>query len=322
MTDDDSPAAPVAPPPQLAATWRHADRYGFLERKGVRLRYACWNVPGTMPRGSVVLQQGRAEFIEKYGTEVVGELLARGFAVYAMDWRGQGLSDRLLADRDKGHIDDFATYAADFRLFLETVVAPAARRPLLVVGHSMGAHIILRHLAEIGADPFSAAICVSPMTGLRRALAIRAVVAFAGLVGQRDTDYAPATGPYDARHRSFATNDVTSDERRYRFTDQWFAADRRLALGGPTVGWLKKAFRSMDRLAAPGVLERINIPLLVISAGSDRVVDTASHAPVVARVRGAKLVVVEGARHEIMMETDALRTRFWQAFDRLADHVA
>ena len=52
--------------------------------------------PPERPRGTVVLLTGRGEFIEKYATEVVGELLERGFAVVALDWRGQGLSDRPL----------------------------------------------------------------------------------------------------------------------------------------------------------------------------------------------------------------------------------
>ena len=46
----------------------------------------------------MVLLQGRAEFIEKYG-ETVGDLRARGFAVYALDWRGQGHSGRVLRTR-------------------------------------------------------------------------------------------------------------------------------------------------------------------------------------------------------------------------------
>ena len=321
MNESDPIAAPAAVPPALAATFRPADRYGYLVRDAVRLRYACWNARGTAPRGSVVLQQGRAEFIEKYATEVVGELLARGFSVYALDWRGQGLSDRPLNDRDKGHIDDFSTYGADFRLFLETIVSPEAPRPIVALCHSMGSHIVLRHLAESGAEPFSAVLCISPMTGLCRSTAIRTLVAFLGLAGRHDSDYMVATGPYDPKARRFATNDVTSDERRYRFTDSWCEADPRLALGGPTIGWLRQAFRSMDHLASPGVLERIDLPMLVLSAGGDRVVDTASHRRLVARVPGAKLVVVERAKHEIMMETDAVRAQFWTAFDRITDAI-
>ena len=126
MSDQDPTAAPAAMPSHLAATYVPADRYGFLERAGARLRYACWNVPGTA-RGTVVVLTGRGEFIEKSATEVVGELLGRGYAVIAMDWRCQGLSDRALADRNKGHIDNFSTYMADLRLFLDKIVTPAGR---------------------------------------------------------------------------------------------------------------------------------------------------------------------------------------------------
>ena len=49
----------------------------------------------TAKRGTVVVLGGRAEFIEKY-FEVIGELLARDFAVAALDWRGQGGSARRL----------------------------------------------------------------------------------------------------------------------------------------------------------------------------------------------------------------------------------
>src|SRR5215831_11847947 len=123
MTDADPTAKPAGVPADLLTSYRIADRYGFLDGAGGRLRYACCNASGT-PRGTILLLTGRGEFIEKYATEIAGELLGRGFAVLALDWRGQGLSDRLLADRDKGHIDNFTTYMADLRLFIDQVVMP------------------------------------------------------------------------------------------------------------------------------------------------------------------------------------------------------
>jgi len=48
------------------------------------------------------------------------------------------------------------------------------------------------------------------------------------------------------------------------------------------------------------------------------VVNIESHAAVVARLPRAERVVLPGAWHEIMMETDPIRALFWQAFDRLA----
>ena len=70
--------SPAAVPIELAATYRPADRYGWLAAPGARLRYACWNASGTTTRGTVVVLTGRGEFIEKYATEVVGELLRAG----------------------------------------------------------------------------------------------------------------------------------------------------------------------------------------------------------------------------------------------------
>jgi len=293
------------------------DREGFFERAGGRLRYGVWSATGTA-RGSIVLVHGRAEFMEKYAMEVVGELRDRGFAVYALDVRGQGLSQRMLPDHDKGHIDDFATYVADLKAFLETVVVPAAPRPLLLFSHSTGGNIALRFLGDEGCALFAAAAFCSPMTGLPRAWLAKSVLAITGLLPSLDTRYAPTTGPYDPRKHPFAGNDVTHDERRYDFTRQWFTADPRLRLGGPTIGWIRQAYRSFDAIDAPGYLELLTLPVLIVSGGDDTVVDTTTHRRAVARIAGALYAVVEGARHEILMETDEPRARFWNEFDRFA----
>jgi lysophospholipase len=300
------------------------DREDYVERADGRLRYAVWNARRTPPRtplGTVVLIQGRAEFIEKYAMEVVGELLDRGFAVYAVDLRGQGLSSRMLPDHDKGHIDDFATYVADLAAFLDKVVLPEAPHPRLLLSHSTGGNVALRYLVADGSRHFAAAAFSSPMTGLPRAWFVRTAATLLGLLPGASAWYAPSTGPYDPGKYPFATNDVTHDERRYAFTREWFEADRRLALGGPTIGWLYQAFRSFDVLNAPGSLERIALPTLIVSGTDDTVVDTTSHREAVARIPGAEHAVIEGARHELLMETDARRAQFWAAFDRLAARV-
>ena len=246
---------------------------------------------------------------------------ARGYAVLAHDWRGQGLSDRPLADRGKGHIDNFATYVADLQLFLDAVVAPEAPRPILVLSHSMGAHITLRALAEHGSGPLSAGVFVSPMTGLKREALLRSVLPLMPEVPAVDERYLFGTGPFVRLADEFNSNVVTHDERRYRFTEQWFNADPRLAVGGPTLGWARQAARSMTACLAPGYLERIELPLVMISAGQDPLVDPLSHAPVTARLRHGQLFTVADAKHEVMMETDDYRALFWEAFDRLARGV-
>ncbi len=296
------------------------DRENYIDRAGARLRYAVWKARGT-PRGTVVLVHGRGEFIEKYAMEVAGELRGRGFTLYAIDIRGQGLSSRMLPDHDKGHIDDFSTYVADLRALLDTVVVPETPHPRILFSHSTGGNIALRYLVSEGCRHFAAAIFCSPMTGLPKAGLIRAAATILGLIPGADSWYAPGTGPYDPRKHPFTTNDVTHDPRRFDFTRQWFGADLRLSLGGPTIGWLRAAFRSFDVLNAPDTLEGIAIPTLIVSGTEDTVVDTATHLDAVSRIPGAEHAVVDGARHEILMETDARRAQFWAAFDRLAARV-
>ena len=123
----------VAPPGAVVAMARAVD--------GVRLRTARW-VPQTASRGTVVLLQGRAEYIEKY-YETIAQLLARGFAVAAMDWRGQAGSARLLKNPRKGHVDDFSLYERDLGALADDVLGPSCPQPWFGLCHSMGAAIML-----------------------------------------------------------------------------------------------------------------------------------------------------------------------------------
>ena len=82
-------------------------------RDGKRIRVAHWLPEGTA-RGTVMLFPGRTEYIEKYG-ESVKEFTSRQFAGLSIDWRGQGLADRLLPDPRIGHVEQFTDFQHDVR---------------------------------------------------------------------------------------------------------------------------------------------------------------------------------------------------------------
>ena len=96
---------------------------------GVTLRYVRF-APPPGRKGTVVLLQGRAEFIEKY-FEAVRELRNRGFAVATIDWRGQGGSERALSDPRKGHIRDFSEYERDVEALMTEIVLPEDRKSVV-----------------------------------------------------------------------------------------------------------------------------------------------------------------------------------------------
>ena len=109
---------------------------------GVSLRFARW-LPPAGRRGTVCILPGRSEWIEKY-FETVRDLRARGFSVAILDWRGQGLSDRALPDRRRGHVRNFSEYDLDLETLMREVVLPDCPPPLFAIGHSMGATVLLR----------------------------------------------------------------------------------------------------------------------------------------------------------------------------------
>jgi len=84
--------------------------------EGSRIRYGSWQSENRTHRGTVLLLSGRSEFLEKY-FETVGELIQRGHDVYSFDWRGQGLSTRMLANRHKGFVRTYTSREFSTGLF-------------------------------------------------------------------------------------------------------------------------------------------------------------------------------------------------------------
>ena len=291
-------------------------------RDGTPLRTGVWPAPSGGARGSVVLLQGRAEFIEKYA-ETAGDLLARGFAVYALDWRGQGGFSRMLSDPRKGHVDSYDDHLSDFELFLERLVLPDAPRPIVVLAHSMGGHIVLRHRAGHGARGvpyFTAGIVLSaPMVDIMlspvQRLFAGALTGTAMTLGLRHR-YAPVRGPFPP---SFDGNPLTRDRDRYERMLTLLRENPALALGWPTVGWLAATRRSVAILRSRGYPERIATPVLMVSAAADRVVSNAAQVRLAARLPDCRIETIPDARHELLMETDAVRARVLALFDAFVE---
>lgn len=305
-------STPEAPAPAGGeAAW-------IIGRGDVRLRAALF--PAERPRGSVVLSPGRTEFIEKYG-EVVDELRARGFTVLVHDWRGQGLSGRLLADPLLGHAHGFDDFVEDHRRLLQAFEARLPR-PWIALGHSMGGALTLLALSG-GEDRFAAAALSAPMLGVATGGApvgvASAVSWLMAACGRSGLAFGPKTlvalQPFDG-------NRVTHDRRRYERTASLVRACPELGLGPPTWGWVAFALQAGRALARPGALERIGIPVLLAAAAEEKLVLNAQIRRAARRLPQARLIEIAGARHEILMETDERQARFWAAFDVLANEVS
>lgn len=291
-------------------------------RDGARLRHVRWEQDDSR-RGVVLLLTGRSESVEKY-VETAGDLNARGFAVRALDWRGQGLSDRLLPQRQPGHVEDFGVLVEDLAEVVERVVQPGLDgRPLIVLGHSMGGLVGLRFLAEHPGHVRLAAF-TAPMVdvlALRqggRMLARLAAVAVRRGHGGR---YAFGQHDYDPDTHVFRNNWLTGDPERFETQKRAFQANPDLRVGGVTWGWLLAADRSTRILLQPDYARRIDVPVLIASAGRERLVSNAAHRHLARMLPDCTLKTYPASLHEILMERDVIRDAFWADFDRfLADH--
>jgi len=292
-------------------------------RDGTRIRCATWPADAAArPRGVCALFDGQTEFLEKYD-EVVGELTARGFAVAALDWRGQGGSMRALPDALKAHVGDFDEYDLDLEAFLEQVVKPMSDRPPLALAHSMGGHVVLRALHD-RPNAFAGAVMTAPMLepdtrGYPGWLA--RIVCRAHNLSGVSTDWVWGMQERDPLKMAFDDNLVTSDRARFARAQAALAAHPEIRLAGPTWGWLEAAYRSMARVAAPGYAEAITTPVLIVGAGRDRIVKTAAERAFARRLPNGSYVEIEDAEHEILMENDSVRARFWAAFDAFVEKV-
>lgn len=260
----------------------------------------------------MLLLPGRTEYIEKYG-RAAAELAMRGYATVAVDFRGQGLADRLLPDAIKGHVEAFADYQLDISAVMKWMQsAHGVNGPFFLLGHSMGGSIGLR--AIMNGLPVRAAAFSAPMWGIGISTVMRPLVTpIARMLTAlgRGLAYAPTTGPVPyVLKAAFAGNTLTKDRGMWDYMVAHLHAAPALALGGPTVQWLQMAVADC---AAMAHLPCPDLPIYCALGTDERIVDPAAIHRRMKRWPGAQFDIIKGAEHEVMMEVPAIRTRF---FDR------
>ena len=287
---------------------------GLTTRDGATLRAAWWPATARNPKGTVCVLQGRAEFIEKYAETIV-ELLERGFAVVAFDWRGQGFSQRDVENDRKGHVASFSLFAHDLEAVREDILARMPE-PHFALGHSMGGAIALVAARE-GRLPFERLVAVAPMVALCMVRRPRAATRLAYVLDALGLGrlFIPGGGETSIATKPFPGNRLTADPARYARNAVAASGVGAAAVGDPTIGWVAAAFRLMRLFEDPAFPLSIRLPTLIVAAGADPVCATPAIERFAARLKAGHAVVIPGSRHEVLMERDAIREQFWAAFD-------
>ncbi|MEM1101322.1 MAG: alpha/beta hydrolase [Pseudomonadota bacterium] len=285
----------------------------LLASDGLRIRIGVWPEGGT--HGTVFIFPGRTEYVEKYGRSAA-ELKKRGFATVAVDWRGQGIADRMLEDGRIGHVMRFGDYQHDVAAVMDAARQLDLPRPWFLLGHSMGGCIGLRAVLDgldVAACAFSApmwGVQISP--GLRPvAWTLSSVLPPIGLGNMKSPGTNDIVYVLDGE---FEDNTLTNDRETWEYMARQARAHPEIALGSPSIIWLREALREMRTLSTR---PSPDMPGLCFLGTNERIVDPARIKRRMEEWPGGRLIEFKDAEHEVMMEEPDVRQT---VFDACAEH--
>lgn len=277
--------------------------YWLKTTDGLRIRVGHWNVPDA--KGTILIFPGRTEFVEKYG-RAAKAFAERGYASLAIDWRGQGIADRMMPNRAIGHVGHFDDYQQDVAATLAHAASLDLPRPYFLIGHSMGGCIGLRALMN-GLD-VNAAMFSAPMWGVQINPALRPVAWGLSAVSKPlgfDQTLAPGQSEESYVLRTtLEENALTGDAEMFDVLQDQLAKHPDLGLGGPSLRWLNMSLREMFNLS---IQTSPNVPCITFLGSDEAIVDPGRIHDRMGKWPGGKLRVIDGGRHEMLMDAPVMR---------------
>lgn len=272
-------------------------------RDGVRLSYHKIN------RGNkklIFIMTGRTEPTSKYA-EVVYDLKDLGYDFLLLDIRGQGYSERELADNQKGWVKSYQNYITDIEDLFQETKATQEYSEIVFLGHSMGGAIGLRY-SEVHPKTFSKIVVNAPMLELKLNDKNEAVVSvfmrLKKLMG-KGKDYIPGGGPTTSEG-SFESSKVTSSMPRFEMARQLERDNDDLIMGASTNGWVlegiklgKKTFKKRKKL--------FKTPVLMFQAGDEHFSRYKRQDTLCEQHPSCTKHLLKEGKHELLMENDKIR---------------
>ncbi len=257
----------------------------FDGEAGATLYARSW-APDGDAHSIAVIAHGLAEHSGRYG-ELVGHLVAAGYAVYALDHRGHGKSSG-----GRANIDRFEYVLADLHRLFERARAERPGRPATLIGHSMGGGIAFayacRHQAELHALVLSAPLLgTDPKVSKVQEIAARVL-----------SKVAPGLGAL-----KLPADTISRDPGVVKAYQQ----DPLVYTGAIPARTLVELVEAVATF--PALAPSLELPVLVLHGTGDTLVPLAYTTPVVERI-GAKDRTVkhyDGLYHEVFNEPERAR---------------
>ena len=284
----------------------------MVDNKKIRLAYWQKSSMQSEIRGTILLQQGHNEFIEKY-FETIQEFLDRNFNVICFDWRGQGMSDRMLLDENKQYIQNFNIHESDLNFIYTEIIQKYLPGPLIGIGHSMGGCILLNSLLENNIK-YNAMILSAPMLGFRGE---KILIWFVKLTNMflKNSSYFIFSKPNMGLETGFKDNELTSDPDRYFRTLKLVRKKPTIRLWGVTNAWVNAAMNAIKKIRKKINKCDTEDYILVLNSLDDKVVCPVEINKICKKLKNSRVIEFKQAKHEIFMEKDVHRKIMWREID-------
>jgi lysophospholipase len=258
-----------------------------LNSRGTQIYFQEWTCLD--PKALVLLIHGVGEHSGRY-SEFAQALNKAGISVYAFDLEGFGRSEGR-----SGHIDQFSYYSQDVKLIIDRITRDSKiKKPLFLLGHSLGALISLQTLYIYDNCNLAGLILCGPPFKLNLSAA-----AWYHKVTQVLSSILPVL---TIQEKSIEINMLTHDEtKKAEFLRDPYRHYRR------TFKFMREFFKTQKMASL--FCDALSVPVLIVQGGEDTVIDIRKVQEFYSAisVEDKTLVIYPGMYHEVLNELDRVR---------------
>lgn len=303
---------------QIAELWQ-SRQDGFHKSSDKTKLYWC-KITSANHNKAIVVVNGRIESSWKY-QELFYDLFQQGYDIYSFDHRGQGLSERLIDNKQMGYVAEFQNYLTDMNELIQQFDLSKYQQRFLLA-HSMGGAIATRYIQTHPEHSFDAIALSAPMFGIHMPWQLRPIaITLTQVLTATYSKPTYAPGYTDYYPKPFENNPLTQSETRYRWFRELYNRMPELQLGGPSTRWVWQGLMAAKQCIQ--LTRQIKIPTLVIQGEKDTIVSNAAQVRFVTRLAktnpDSQILIINDAKHELLFEKDAIRN---QALDAILEHFA
>ena len=297
----------------------------FETADGTKLRWGETG-NGSAAKATLIMVPGYTATMSMY-PEHVDILARRGYHVVGIDLRGQGGSERHRKSQpEKLWVEDFKVYSGDLAAFIKALPR-SEEQPIIPMAISFGGHVGLRMAGDYPGlvdGLFLMAPAIEPKAGDMSFDQAKNLMTWARRLG-KSKHYLQGNENWKPFQEDLSIANIalcSSNPKRLPNRDVVFTRNPAERVGGVTAQWGAEFFESSEYVRQQGFLEKIDLPVTMISAEVDHfVVTDVNQKACDARFPNCQRLDLKGAGHCLLQESDAHLEEMFDSLDALLERI-